>query len=60
MDLVPSIPISNTLMSYRSRSVVKQPNQFMYLLKSFKAILKEHEINHIDYDKVMSNVDAHL
>ena len=32
----------------------------MYLGKSFEAILKEHEINLIDYDKVMSDVDAHL
>ena len=32
----------------------------MYLGKSFENILKEHEIDPIDYDKVMSDVDAHL
>ena len=32
----------------------------MYSGKSFKVILKEHEINPIDYDIVMSDVDAHL
>ena len=32
----------------------------MYLGKSFETILKEHEIDPIDYDKVMSDVDAHL
>ncbi|KAL6344434.1 hypothetical protein AAG906_039690 [Vitis piasezkii] len=40
--------------------VVKQPNRFMYLGKSFNAILKEHEINLIDYDKAISDLDAHL
>ncbi|KAL6340598.1 hypothetical protein AAG906_010506 [Vitis piasezkii] len=38
-----------------SRRVVKQPNQFMYLGKSFEAILKEHEIDPIDCNKAMSN-----
>ena len=32
----------------------------MYLGKSFEVILKEHEIDLIDYDKVISDVDAHL
>ena len=60
MDPIPTIPISRTLMPCHSERVVKQPDQFMYLGKSFEAILKEHEINHIDYDKTMTNVDAHL
>ena len=32
----------------------------MYLGKSFEAILKEHEIDPIDYDEAMSNVDVYL
>ena len=60
MDPIPTIPISRTLMPCHSGRVVKQPDQFMYLGKSFEAILKEHEINHIDYDKTMTNVDAYL
>ena len=60
MDLVSTIPISSTLMPCCSRRVVKQPNRFMYLGKSFEAILKEHEIDFIDYDKSMSDADAHL
>ena len=32
----------------------------MYLGKSFEAILKEHEIDPIDYDKGVSDVDARL
>ena len=32
----------------------------MYLGKSFEAIIKEHEIDPIDYDKAMSDVDAHF
>ena len=32
----------------------------MYLGKSFEVILKEHEIDPIDYDKVISDVDAHF
>ena len=60
MDAVPIIPISSTRMPCRSRRVVKQPGWFMYLGKSFEVILKEHDINPIDYDKAMSNVDAHL
>ena len=31
----------------------------MYLGKSFEAILKEHEIDLINYDKAMSDVDAY-
>ena len=38
----------------------KQPNRFMYLGKSFEAIIKEHEIDLINYDKTMSDVDAYL
>ena len=60
MDLVSTIPISSTLMPCCSRRVVKQPNRVMYLGKSFEAILKEHEIDFIDYNKSMSDVDAHL
>ena len=60
MDPLPTIPISSTLMPRRSGSVAKQLNQFMYLEESFEAILKEHEIDPIDYDKVISDVDAHL
>ena len=60
MDPIPTIPISRTLMPCHSERVVKQPDQFMYLGKSLEAILKEHEINPIDYDKTMTNVDAHL
>ena len=32
----------------------------MYWGESFKAILKEHEINPIDYDEAIGDVDAHL
>ena len=32
----------------------------MYLEESFKAILKECEIDPIEYDETMSEVDAHL
>ena len=32
----------------------------MYWGESFKVILKEHEINPIDYDEAISDVDAHL
>ena len=60
MDPIPTIPISSTLMLCLSRRVVKQPDQFMYLGKSFEAILKEHEIDPTDCNKAMSNVDAHL
>ena len=60
MDLVPTIPISRTLMPCCSGRVVKQPNRFMYLGKCFEAIIKEHEIDLIDYDKKMSDVDTHL
>ena len=60
MDLVPTIPISSTLMPYHSGRVVKQLDRYMYLGKSFEAMLKEHEINPIDYDKIMSNVEAYL
>ena len=60
MDSVPTILISSTSMPCRSGRVVKQPNRFMYLGKSFEVILKEHEIDPIDYDKVISDVDAHF
>ena len=61
MDLIPTISISSTpVVPSRSGRVVKQPDRFMYLGKSFKAILKEHEINPIDYDEAISDVDAHL
>ena len=32
----------------------------MYLVESFEAISKEHEIDSMDYDEAMSNMDAHL
>ena len=57
---IPTILISHTLMPCRSGRVVKQPDRFIYLEKSFKAILKEHEIDPIDFNKIMSDVDAHL
>ena len=60
MDPLPTIPTSSTLMPRRSGSVAKQLNQFMYLEESFKAILKECEIDPIQYDETMSEVDAHL
>ncbi|KAL6346165.1 hypothetical protein AAG906_027899 [Vitis piasezkii] len=60
MDLVPTIPISSTLVPRRSGKVVKQLYQFMYLGESFKAILKEHDIDPTYYDEAMSNMDAHL
>ena len=60
MDPVPTIFISCIPMPCHSGRVVKQPNQFMYLGKSFEAIIKEHEIDPIDYDKAISDVDAHL
>ena len=60
MDPIPTIPISSTPMPCHSGRIVKQPDQFIYLGKSFEAILKEHEIDPIDYDKAMSDVDAHL
>ena len=60
MDQVPIIPISSTLIPCCSRRVVKQPNRFKYLGKSFEAIIKEHEIDLINYDKTMSDVDAYL
>ncbi|RVW12624.1 Retrovirus-related Pol polyprotein from transposon TNT 1-94 [Vitis vinifera] len=47
-------------MPRRSGRVAKQPDQFMQLGESFKAILKEHEIDPIDYDEAMSDVNAHL
>ena len=60
MDPVLTIPIFSTLMPHHSGKVVKQPDGFIYVGKSFKAILKEHEIDPIDYDKAMSDEDAHL
>lgn len=32
----------------------------MYVAKSFEIILKEHEIDPIDYDEVMNNMDVHI
>ena len=32
----------------------------MYLEESFEVILKEYEIDRIDYDEAISDVDAHL
>ena len=58
MDPIPTIPISSTLMPCHNGRVVKQPDQFMYLGMPFEAIIKE--LDPIDYDKAMSNVDAHL
>ena len=60
MDQVPTIPISSILVPCCTRKVVKQLDRSMYLGKSFKAILKEHEIDPIDYDEVKSDVDAQL
>ena len=60
MDPIPTIPISNTLMPHCGGSVVKRLNWFIYLGESVKAILEEHEIPPIDYDKAMNDVDAHL
>ena len=47
-------------MPYHNGRVVIQLNRFIYLGKSFKAILKDHEIDPTDYDKAMRDVDAHL
>ena len=44
MNLVPTIPISSTPMPCRSGRVVIKPIRFMYLGKSFKAIIKEQNI----------------
>ena len=60
MDPVPTIPISSTLMPCRSGRVVKQLYWFMFIGKSFETILKEYEIDPIDYNKSMSDVHAHL
>ena len=60
MDPVPTISISRTPMPCHSGRVVKQPYQFVYLGKSFETILKEHEIDLINYNKAMSDVDAHF
>ena len=60
MDPVLTIPISSTLIPCCSERVAKQLDRFMYLGKSFEAIIKEHEIDPIDYDKAISDVDAHL
>ena len=37
-----------------------QPNRFMHLKESCKAIPEEHEIDSIDYDEVISSNDASL
>ena len=60
MDPIPNIPISSTLMPHSGGRVVKQPDRFMYLGKSFEAILKEHKIDPIVYDEAMSDVDVYL
>ena len=60
IDPVPTIPISSTLIPRCSERVAKQLDRFMYLGKSFEAILKEHKIDPIVYDEAMSDVDAHL
>ena len=60
MDLVPTIPISSTLMPHHNRRVVKQQNQFMHLGESLEAIIKEHEIDPTHYDEKMSNMVAHF
>ena len=60
MDPVLTIPISSTLIPRCSERVAKQLDRFMYLGKSFEAILKEHKIDPIVYDEAMSDVDAHL
>ena len=57
----PTIPInSSTLVPRHSGRVVIQPNRFMYLGESFEAIQKEHEIDLIDCDEVMSSNDVIL
>ncbi|RVW26774.1 hypothetical protein CK203_060474 [Vitis vinifera] len=52
----PSIPISSsTPVPCRSWRVVILLDRFMYLGEFFKAIIEEHEIDPIDYEKAMSN-----
>ena len=60
MDLIPTIPNSSTPIPRHSGRVVKQPNRFMYLGESFKAIPEEQEIDPTDYDEAMNDLDAHL
>ena len=59
MDILLTIPIYSTSMFCRCKRVVIQLNQFMYLRKSFETISEEHEIDPMDYDEVMSELDAH-
>ena len=47
-------------MPSHGRRVVIQLDRFMYLGESFKAILKEHEIDPTYYDEAMSSVDAFI
>ena len=60
MDPVPTIPISSALMPHHNGRVVKQLDRFMYLGKPFEAILKDHDINPIDYNDTMSDVYTHF
>ena len=56
-----TIPFSSsTPMPSHSGRVVIQLDRFMYLREFFEAIPKEHEINPIYYDEVMSNDDIIL
>ena len=60
MDLAPTILISSTLVPFHNGKIFIQLDQFMYLRESFEFIPKKHDIDPIDYDKVMSNMDAHF
>lgn len=63
MDLEVSTPPFLAISTWEPRysgRVVIQPYRFMYLRKSFKIILKEHETDPINYDESTSNIDAHL
>ena len=55
----PTIPISSsTPMPRHSERVVIQPDSFMYLREFFEAIPKEHEIDPLDYNEIMSSDDT--
>ena len=64
MDLmlpIPTIPSnSSTQVSCCSGKVISLLNLFMYLGEFFEAILEEHDINPMNYDRILSNVDAHI
>ena len=60
MDLVPTIFIYSRQVSRHSGRVVIELDRFIYLGESFEAIIEEHEIDPINYNKVMSDVDTHL